>query len=133
MPDAPTRANTYLKKVWGSAAHPAKLKCDDGYTYVVKGSQNGRMIFNDHVVATLGAKLGAPVPAVRMVDVPPTLIEAEPELKAAGFAPGLGHGSREIDQVSPDREGLAHCDQASNRSRFAVLAWPNDQVSKIGH
>jgi hypothetical protein len=56
------------------------LLCDDNLEYVVKGSQAGRMIFNDQVVARLGTAMGAPVGSPKLVDVPVDLIHLQPEM-----------------------------------------------------
>lgn len=105
------RHNSYSKPVW--------LECDDGVIYVVKGQHAGRSIFNDHALGILGAYLGAPVPRVSVVIIPPELIQSQPEL--AGIAPGPAHGSEWIRKAS-DKQWLAYTDKAYNRSRFAHLA-----------
>lgn len=95
------------------------LECEDGESYVVKGRQAGRMIFNDQVLGTLGNLMGAPVPRAVLIDVPADLIAAESEM--AHVSPGVSHGSSWIPAAS-DREGVAHTDRPENKQRFAYLA-----------
>jgi hypothetical protein len=111
-------AQTYKRK-WASASSPVLVECDDGNSYVVKGRQAGRMIFNDQVLGALANLIGAPVPKPALVEVTAELIAAEPEM--AHVAPGVAHGCRWIEGAS-DREGLAHTDRAENIQRFAYLA-----------
>lgn len=112
------RATTF-RKAWSSASRPVLVLCDDGEEYVVKGSQAGRMIFNDHVAATLGAAIGAAVGLPRLVDLPAALIGLQPEM--AHLTPGLAHGTRWIPG-STERESIQYTGVPENRSRFAALA-----------
>lgn len=61
-------AQTYLQR-WPSASQPVLVSGDDGRTYVVKGSQNKRMIVAEHVVGRLGQLLGAPVGEVAFANI----------------------------------------------------------------
>jgi hypothetical protein len=111
------RAFTFLKS-WQSASRPAALSCDDGATYVAKGSQNQRMCFNDHVVGRLGVLLDAPVAEVVFVDVT-DLVRIEPQM--SHFAPdALAHGTRELRDCG-ERLTFEYAHVAENRSRFGAL------------
>ncbi len=112
------QATTFLK-TWGSSSRPVLLRCRDGRDYVVKGRQAGRMIVNDHIVGRLGAGLGAPVGDVALVDLPTTLIKAEPNLQH--MSPGVSHATRLIPRVG-ERESILHVNVPENRMRFALLA-----------
>jgi hypothetical protein len=100
--------------------------CDDDELYAVKFAQNeygdGRAIFTEQLVARLGRRIGAPVPAVCLVDVGPELTEeirAKPELQLNFLPqPGLHHGSK-WELGYSDRQGVAYVDE--NRERFAAL------------
>lgn len=127
QPPHAVEAHTYHKK-WTSASKPVLLECNDGELYVVKGTQNGRMIVNDRIVGLLGVAIEAPVGEVSLVDVPQELITAEPELQH--MAPGISHGSLFVDGYT-EKEN-SHVVNNHNRPRFAKLAilygWvhPND-------
>src|SRR5437867_364524 len=83
-------AHTYYG-VWPTASRPAKLECDDGTIYVVKGRQNRRMIVSERIVAHLAGLVVAPTPEVAYINVPQLLISHQPEL--AHFEPGVSHGA----------------------------------------
>jgi hypothetical protein len=117
--EPPIRAETFVKK-FATASQPVVLACDDGADYVVKGAQAGRMIVIDQIVARVGDAVGAPVGEPALVDVPATLIAAEPEM--AHMAAGIAHGSRWIPNCT-DQTGFAHTLVAENRDRFARIAW----------
>jgi len=112
------QAHTYLEK-WASFSRPCAVKCSDGEVYVVKGRQVGRAIVTEQVVARLGAKMGAPVGCVTLVDVPQALIDIEPEMQH--LPSGLAHGSLKIPDCT-DRLGIQYAQVTQNRSRFARLA-----------
>ena len=115
---APVSAATYLEKI-GSASAPVKAICADNNVYLIKGRQNGRMIVNEQVVGVLGEKLNAPVAAVRFVDVPQALIDAQPEM--SHMPAGVSHGSLWEDDCT-DRQGIVYTDVDENKPRFASLA-----------
>jgi hypothetical protein len=117
-PASQVRANTF-RKAWGSSSRPVLLLCDDTKEYVVKGSQAGRVIFNDHVVAWLGSVLGAPTGVPRVVDVPAALIALEPQMQHV--AAGLAHATL-WEPDCTDAQPLQHTAVPENRSRFAALA-----------
>jgi hypothetical protein len=112
------RAETFIK-AWPSASRPVAVKCSDGHTYVIKGSNAGRQAVNDCVAAKLAALIGAPVPPSALVAIPEELRQATPEM--AHLAPGKAHGSRVMEDCS-EREGYAHIDDGDNRRRFASIA-----------
>jgi hypothetical protein len=110
-------AETYLKE-WSSASKPVLLRCNDAQTYVVKGSQNQKMIVNEHVVGRLGELLGAPVAEVEFVDIPQELRQIEPKLSHIG--PSIAHGTRFIPDCT-ERTGIDHANLKENHDRFALL------------
>jgi hypothetical protein len=112
---AGTTAQTFMQ-AYSTASRPILVRCDDGREYVVKGSQAGRMLVNDHLVAKLGALLGAPVPEVELVAITPDLIAAQTEM--SHMTAGLAHGSRFIPNC---HDGGQHA-SPENRGRFARLA-----------
>jgi hypothetical protein len=94
----------------------------------VKGRRNdtdqGRMIFNDHVIARLGKLVDAPVPEVALVDVSNELNALNPD-RATGMghmAAGTAHGSRRFDEVSERIDAIDHVGAGDNKGRFAKLA-----------
>ncbi len=110
-----------------SATCPQKFVCDDNRLYAVKFKENGhgdgRGIFNEQVVALLGALLGAPVAFVALVQVPQALVDELNADKAPhhlNFDPdaGVHHGSRWEDNHS-GRAAIEHIDD--NRERFGAL------------
>lgn len=124
---ASIRAETFLKRRT-TGSQPVDLYCNDGEKYVVKAHRNDaeqrRMIFNDQVIARLGALLGASVPYVALVDVPAELIAANADkLKGMGHMhPGVAHGSRRFNDVSERIDAIDHVNDDDNRHRFALLA-----------
>lgn len=126
----PISAHTYRNKKWNSFSKPVALACDDGNDYVVKGRQCGKVIVNEQIVGLLARHIGAPVPEVRVVNVPKELIELQ-TAEMSHITPGLSHGSR-LEGGCTDRLWLSHWDIPENKPRFAALAvlygWihPND-------
>jgi len=128
----PAVAHTYVK-VWGTASQPVLLLCNERDTsveYVVKGTQAGRTLVNDHIVARLGELIAAPTGHVALVDVPRLLVDNQPEM--SHMTPGVAHGSGFMRNCT-EREGLLHTAVPENRQRFASLAvlfgwtWSNDE------
>jgi hypothetical protein len=117
-------AHRYIR-CWKTDAKPALIETDDG-AFVVKGGNGGRRPVNDHIVARLGAALGAPVPAAGYVKVSRGFIESVPDLMTLvdgqPMEPGMWHGTRWLHGVSEEEEGHMHLDVPDNRERFAVLA-----------
>lgn len=114
----PIRLLTPLLRVKGRS-RAVIAECDDGSAYVVKGGQNKRPLIAEHVVALMGLAIGAPVPTVRLVDVPRQLILAGTFL--GEFDPGIGNGSRFVEGCADARE-VRHPKESSNRQRYAALA-----------
>ncbi len=122
-PPPAVRAHTYIGQ-FGSFSKPVRLLCDDHRVYVVKGRQDGRpemsrTMIADHIIGRLGAALGAPVPEVRLIEVPAELRTAQAQLQH--MASGVAHGSRDIEDVT-ERAAIQHTDLPENRRRFALLA-----------
>jgi len=106
-------------KSWGSASKPVLVTCSDGDRYVIKGSQNGHMVYNEYVCGRLGNLLKAPVAWLRFVEIPPELKKVDPVL--AHFGDGLALGSLRV--LNPTEQlGVLHCDIPQNRPNFAALA-----------
>lgn len=110
-----------------TATKPQKFTCDDNRLYAVKFIQNehgdGKGAFNEQVIGTIGALIGAPVAPVELVRVPQQLIDELNLDRAAHFlnftpVAGLHHGSRWQDNCS-GRQNLAHVE--TNRERFGAL------------
>jgi hypothetical protein len=136
-PEQVPRALTYIE-TRQSASKPVKVSASDGRVYFVKGGHAGRQIVNDQVVGILGAAIGAPTAAAMHVEITSELVDAEPELGKTfpatnRFLPGVWHGSLVIENVSPDREGIAHFDVLENRDRFALLAILYGWISGSDH
>lgn len=79
------------------------MQCSDGGFYVVKfrnNPQHVRVLANDMLGSRLAQEVGLPVPAIRMVEVSPSLISGSPELnivlpgQTIRCEPGLHFGSR---------------------------------------
>ena len=111
-------AETFIK-AWPSASRPVAVKCADGNTYVIKGSNAGRQAINDYIVARLAPLLAAPVPLSALIAIPEELRVATPEM--SHLAPGVAHGSRVMEDCT-EREAFSHCDAGDNRRRFASIA-----------
>lgn len=114
----PLRLVTPLRRVHGTTA-AVIADCDDGFPYVVKGSQVQRSLIADHVVALMGLSVGAPVPLVQLVDVSDELIL--PGTLLAGFNAGVGHGSRYVPDCV-DAFEVRHPNESVNRARYAALS-----------
>lgn len=108
-------AATFIEK-FATSSQPVRLGCDDEEEYVVKSMHAGRMIVTEQIVGRIGIGYGAPVGIPALVDVPQTLIDAEPEM--AHMSAGIAHGSRWIPSCT--QGGVDHC--STNRARFAELA-----------
>lgn len=106
-------------QMWPTQCRPALFACTDDADYVVKGRENGRVLMNEHIVGVLGRAMGAPVPEVRLVYVPPELVDAEPEL--GHMASGVAHGSKLIPHTI-DKHGFHYGNLPENRPRFSHLA-----------
>ncbi len=111
-------AQTFLQR-WPSASQPVLVSGDDGRTYVVKGSQNRKMIVAEHVVGRLGQLLGAPVGEVAFASIPNELKAIEPNVQHIGG--GIAHATLWIPGCT-EREGLTHVAHPYNHRRFALLA-----------
>jgi hypothetical protein len=111
-------AETFVR-AWPSASKPVAVKCTDGNTYVIKGSNAGRQAVNDCIVAKLAALVVAPVPPSALIAVPEELRLATPEM--SHLTPGVAHGSRVMEDCN-EREAFSHCDAGDNRQRFASIA-----------
>jgi hypothetical protein len=123
---AAVSAVTFLKRR-SSASQPVDVRCSDSNIYVLKALRNdvkqGRMMFNDHIVARLGAMIGAPVPAAALVTVSQELIDLNPD-KAQGMGhiqPCTAHGSRLYAEVSERIDNIDHIADDDNKGRFASL------------
>jgi hypothetical protein len=122
-PPTVIRADAFVRR-HGDSQGPAELMCEDGESYVVKDKHAGRVVVNDHVSALLGKAMGAPIPAVRLVDVPEALVRLHDQLRE--FTPGLAHGSRRVpgcyDVKGSPEQLFRYAKEPQNRHRFARLA-----------
>jgi hypothetical protein len=118
----PITAKTYRNKKWSSRNNPVLLVCGDGGEYVVKGAHYPRDVINDQIVGRLARVIGAPVPEMRLIDVPAELIAANPDMRH--IPAGLAHGSQSLYPDCTERLNLeAHLLRLpANRSRLALLA-----------
>ena len=114
----PIIATTFRHK-YGTASQPILVECSDGLEWIVKGQQNGKMIYNDYVIGNIGCLLKAPIPRVDLVHVPEEMIR---NCAAMGhMQPGISHGSLFIKDCT-DRTGIQP-DYLNNENepRFASL------------
>lgn len=127
------RAETFVH-VWNTYSGPAEFKCSDGLSYVLKALRSdreiGRAIFNDQVIARLGALLGAPVGQVSIVDLSRELIELNPQISY--MKPGFCHATRRFVDVSERIDNISHHTDPENRPRFAALAVLYGWVGVVG-
>jgi hypothetical protein len=128
MPNRPVAVNAekFLRRRQ-TGSQPIDLQCADGHTYVVKGLRNddpkqGRMLFNDHVVAHLGGLIGAPVLPVRLVSISKGLIDRHqnPNNGMDHIRPGIAHGSYLQLGLGDRVNSIEYAEY--NRTRFASLA-----------
>ncbi len=112
------KALTFLRG-WRGSAEAVGVLCDDEKSYVIKGSQAGRQVINDEIVARLGVALGAPVGIPELVEISSDLISIEPRL--AHIAPGIAHGTLFIQDCDDSRE-LIRTELPENRMRLALLS-----------
>ncbi len=103
----PTTAVQHVKRMRGGAQSHL-MRCDDGHYYVVKfrnNPQHERVLANEFLATRLAERVGLPVPAAEVVEVPPWLVEHTAELTivlgshAIQVETGLQFGSRYV--VSP--------------------------------
>jgi hypothetical protein len=127
---APIAMTTFLEKLPDTASRPIKVLAGDGRVYIVKGRQSGKMVVNEQIVAVLAEALNAPVPTVCLIDIPETLINAEPGM--AHIVNGVSLAGRWVDGCT-DRLGLEHVDLAENRDRFARLCLLYSWVGASDH
>lgn len=120
-------AVTFLRRRTDTASHPVYVECDDGKTYIVKpprkDTDQGRMLFNDQVIARFGALIGAPVPRVALVSISQTLIDLNPhQQQGLGHCQsGVSHGSELIKNVTERIDQFEHVADDENKNRFALL------------
>lgn len=116
--DTPVTVITFRHN-YNTASKPILVECSDGLEWVVKGQQNGKMIYNDYVVAKVGFLLNAPIPNVSLVNVPEEMIK-----NCVGMQhmhPGISHGSLFINNCT-DRLGIEpKYINEENTPRFANL------------
>ncbi len=95
------RSVEFIRRMRG-ASQPQLLRGQDGDYYIVKfqnNPQHVRVLSNEMLAARLALLIGLPVPKPAIVEVPPELIEGNPQLAMEiGFrrepcAPGLHFGS----------------------------------------
>lgn len=113
---------TFVRK-WPTYSQPVAVGCDDGSTYVVKALRNNhdmsKSIFNERVVGTLGRLLGAPIPELRLVELPQELIDAEPEMQH--MLAGVAHGSSLVPNCSDRLPNIAEPNGKRNKKAYARL------------
>jgi hypothetical protein len=116
-------AMTFLKRR-STASQPVDLECSDGKSYVVKAlrndAQQGRMMFNDQVIARFGKALNAPVADVALVIIAQELIALNPEM--GHIVPCVAHGSALFPGVSERIDNISHVTDDDNKTRFAAVA-----------
>ena len=111
----PIQVVTVLKS-FGSASQPVLVTCSDQESYVIKGSQNHKMLYNEYVCGRLGNLLDAPVGWLRFVEIPDPL-------RTGGlghFGLGFALGSFRIPMAS-ERAGVQYVDVPQNKAGFAAL------------
>jgi hypothetical protein len=113
-----TNAQTFVQK-WGSFSSPVAVICENGQTYVAKGMQIGKAIFNEYCVARLGQKLGAPIPSSILVNFSPELLSISPEI--SHMPAGLAHGLEYKGGFS-DKIGGVRYQDGDNLNAYKVLA-----------
>ena len=118
-PTNPLVAQTY-RKSYATLTKPVLLECDDGFEYVVKGSQGGRSVFNEQVIGRLGTALDVPVCEVRVVNVSAELI-AWNQPAMDHITPGLAHGCRFVPGCVGAMQ-ITHVHDRVNRDRYARLS-----------
>ncbi len=121
--DLQVTAHSYRGIAFASFASPVVLGCDDGHDYVVKSIHDDglkRAICSDQVMGHIAGTMAAPVPIVRIVNVPQELIAAE--IRLAKIPAGPAHGSRYVPNASKTRQRIAFQNLPGNRPRFASLA-----------
>lgn len=106
-------------RAFGTASRPVLVECSNHEQYVIKGSQNAKMLYNEYVCARLGNLLGASVGWAVFVEIDPALRANDPVLQH--FGAGLALGSLRIPSAS-DRAVIKYNDIPQNRSAFASLA-----------
>jgi HipA-like kinase len=98
---ATVRSVEFIRRMRG-ASQPQLLRAQDGDYYIVKfqnNPQHVRVLSNELLAARLALLIGLPVPRPAIVEVPPGLIEGNPQLtmeigvRREPCAPGLQFGS----------------------------------------
>lgn len=120
-------AVTFIRRRSDTASHPVYLECADKKRYVVKAlrtdATQGRMLFNDQVIARFGALIGAAVPQVCLVNISQELINLNPHPQTGmgHCKPGLSHGSLIIPDVTERVDQFQHIADDDNKNRFCLL------------
>ena len=123
----PVGAVTFLRRRTDTASNPVYVQADDNKTYVLKAlrtdAEQGRMLFNDQVVARLGALIGAAVPPVALVAIPQSLIDLNPHpQQGMGHCrAGICHGSELIKDVMERIDQFQYVADDDNKRRFTIL------------
>jgi hypothetical protein len=119
-------AETFIRRR-SSASAPVDVGCSDGKTYVVKGLRNdsaqGRMIFNDQVIARFGQLLSAPVAEVALIEISQALIDLNPHpaSQMGNMIPCTAHGSCLLPNVTDRVDAISHTTEGTNKERFARI------------
>ena len=127
QPWAVLEAVEYDGKVWEeSKSGAARVRCDDGCSYVFKGARvsartnHGKEAANDQIVGRLANVLfPSVVPRVTLIDLSPTLIARAPEL--THLVPGVWHGTEYVPTPYGDATGDFH-EKTKNYCRFLQIA-----------
>jgi len=117
--EAPVRVDLIQGLPLSSMSRPVLVLAADEREYYLKGAQCGRALVSEQVVARLGRAMGAPVPEVRILNLPRDLVHYDSNMR--GIMPGLAHGSLKINDCS-NESGRMHTHAPENRSRYVLLA-----------
>lgn len=113
-------AVAYIGPIGRGATRPQLFRCQDGEVYVVKTQNNklgSKVLVNEYLATRLGELLGLCFPPGDIVQVPPSLVQAERCLRCLGIAAGPHFGCRYLH--GGVYVGRAALEQAKNKKQMA--------------
>jgi hypothetical protein len=102
------------------ATRPFFCKCDDGFSYYVKGNFAGRRtLVSEWIAGRIGRTLGLRLPEIRIIEIPPSFLRysARDDINELGAMPAFG--SRYID--NPRAFNYSDIDKVPQETRSKVL------------
>lgn len=94
--------------VWNAVkqgiSNSVQVEADDDNTYLVKGIRSDRDLNDtlcaEQIVGYLGNEMGAPVPSVKLMELPEDLVNNSSTLQNQSIEPGLAHACEWVENLT---------------------------------